>query len=40
MEVTTPTDREVVIERVFDAPRHLVWEALTGPELLKKWLHG
>ena len=40
MKVTTPTDREIVLTRVFDAPRHLVFEAHTKPELLKRWLHG
>lgn len=29
--------KEVVIERVFDAPRELVWKAWTDPELIKKW---
>src|SRR5260221_10214462 len=37
LTVTTPTDREVVLTRVFDAPRHLVWDAFTKPELLKRW---
>lgn len=36
--ITTPTDREVVITRVFDAPRALVFDALTKPELLERWL--
>lgn len=40
LEVTTPSDREVLMTRTFDAPRRLVWEAWTRPELLKKWLHG
>jgi uncharacterized protein YndB with AHSA1/START domain len=42
MKVTTPTDREILITRIFDAPRHLVFEALTTPALLKRWLgvHG
>lgn len=40
LQVTTPSDREVRITRSFDAPRRLVWEAWTKPELLKKWLHG
>lgn len=40
LEVTTPTDREIVMTRTFDAPRQRVWEAWTRPELLKKWLHG
>jgi uncharacterized protein YndB with AHSA1/START domain len=38
--VTTPTDREIVITRVFDTPRELVWEAMSKPELLKRWLLG
>src|SRR5437660_10351074 len=37
LKVTTPTDREIVLTRVFDAPRHLVWDAFTKPELLKRW---
>jgi uncharacterized protein YndB with AHSA1/START domain len=37
LTVTTPTDREVVLTRVFDAPRHLVFDAFTRPELLKRW---
>ena len=36
--VTTPSDREIAMSRTFDAPRHLVWDAYTKPELLKKWL--
>jgi len=38
--ITTPTDREVVMTRAFDAPRALVFEALTTPELLRRWLHA
>jgi uncharacterized protein YndB with AHSA1/START domain len=37
LKVTTPTDREIVLTRVFDAPRYLVWDAFTKPELLKRW---
>jgi uncharacterized protein YndB with AHSA1/START domain len=37
LQVTTPTEREVVMTRVFDAPRHLVYDAFTKPELLKRW---
>jgi uncharacterized protein YndB with AHSA1/START domain len=40
LQVSTPTERDIVITRVFDAPRHLVFEALTNPELLKQWLTG
>jgi len=37
LKVTTPTDREIVLTRVFDAPRAMVFEAFTRPELLKRW---
>ena len=40
LKVTTPTDREIVMTRVFDAPRTLVFEALTKPALLKRWFLG
>ena len=36
-KVTTPTDREIRIERTFDAPRELVWRAMTDPELVAQW---
>jgi uncharacterized protein YndB with AHSA1/START domain len=36
-KVTTPTDREIHIERIFDAPRDRVWRAFTEPELLAQW---
>src|ERR1700676_4324537 len=37
LQVTTPSDREVVLTRVFDAPRELVYDAFTKAELLKRW---
>jgi len=37
VQITTPTDREVEIKRVFDAPRNLVFDALTQPDLLRRW---
>src|SRR3954453_4798858 len=37
LKETTPGDREGVMTRVFDAPRHLVFDAFTRPELLKRW---
>jgi uncharacterized protein YndB with AHSA1/START domain len=37
---TTPSDREIVMTRVFDAPRTLVWEAWTNPEHVPHWLLG
>jgi len=38
LKVTTPTDREIAMSRVFDAPRRLLFDAWTKPELLKRWL--
>lgn len=40
LQVTTPTDREIVMTRAFAAPRKLVFDAFTRPELLKRWLYG
>jgi uncharacterized protein YndB with AHSA1/START domain len=37
LHVALPSDREIVLTRVFDAPRELVYDALTKPELLKRW---
>jgi len=36
-EVTTPSDRTIGLTRLFDAPRHLVIEAMTRPEHIKEW---
>jgi uncharacterized protein YndB with AHSA1/START domain len=33
-------DREIVMTRVFDAPRQMVFDAYTKPELVKRWLLG
>jgi uncharacterized protein YndB with AHSA1/START domain len=38
LEITTPSDREIAMTRVFDAPRDLVFDAWTKPELLTRWL--
>ena len=40
LKVTTPTDREIAMTRVFDAPRSLVFDALTKPDLLQRWFLG
>ena len=40
LKLTTLGDREIVMTRVFDAPRRLVFDALTKPELVKQWLLG
>lgn len=37
VRVTMPTARELVLTRTFEAPRHLVFDALTRPELLVRW---
>jgi uncharacterized protein YndB with AHSA1/START domain len=39
LKLTTPSEREIVMTREFDAPRHLVFAAWTKPELLRRW-HG
>jgi uncharacterized protein YndB with AHSA1/START domain len=40
LEIATPSDREVRITRDFDAPRELVWDCHTKPELIRRWLSG
>ena len=35
--LTMPSDREIVITRVFDAPRELVWQAMTDPQHVVHW---
>jgi uncharacterized protein YndB with AHSA1/START domain len=37
LKVTIPSDREIVMTRVFDAPRTMVYDAFRKPELLKRW---
>ena len=36
-QVTLPADDQILITREFHAPRHLVYRALTTPELVKRW---
>ena len=38
LQITTPSDAEIRITRSFDAPRMMVWDAYTRPELVKRWL--
>src|SRR5690349_13726980 len=42
LKIVAQGDREILMTRVFEAPRHLVFDALTKPELLKRWFgpHG
>ena len=35
--LTKPSDREIRVERIFDAPRERVWRAYTDPALLAQW---
>ena len=36
-KITTPSDCEIELTRVFDAPRDLVFEAMSKPEHIKRW---
>jgi uncharacterized protein YndB with AHSA1/START domain/effector-binding domain-containing protein len=39
-KVSTPSDREIQVTRDFDAPRQLVFDAFTKPDLVSRWLLG
>ena len=39
-KVTLPADDQILITREFAAPKHLVWQAYTDPELVKRWWHA
>jgi len=38
LKIATPTDFEIVITRPLDAPRRLVWRAMTQSDLIRQWL--
>lgn len=40
LQISTPSDLEVVITREFDAPRELVFDCHTKPDLVRRWLLG
>jgi uncharacterized protein YndB with AHSA1/START domain len=40
LEVSQPSDREVRVVRKFNAPRQLLWDVHTKPELITKWMLG
>lgn len=40
LTVRTPSDREITLSRILKAPRALVFDALTKPELVKRWMLG
>ncbi|MDB5605765.1 MAG: ATPase [Bradyrhizobium sp.] len=37
LKITTPSDLEIAMTRMFDAPRHLVFDAMTRPEHVRRW---
>jgi uncharacterized protein YndB with AHSA1/START domain len=39
-KVTLPTDHQILITREFDTPKHLVYEAWTTPDLVRRWWCG
>ena len=40
IDVTTPSEREIRVTRVFDAPRRLIFACHTDPALVRRWLLG
>jgi uncharacterized protein YndB with AHSA1/START domain len=40
LDLSTPSEREITLTRIFDAPRSLVFETMTRPKMLKRWLYG
>jgi uncharacterized protein YndB with AHSA1/START domain len=39
-KLTLPSDEQILITREFDAPKHLVYKAMTTPELVRRWWHA
>ncbi len=37
LTVSIPADTDILLTRVFDAPRHLVWLCITEPALMRQW---
>ena len=38
LQVSTPTDTTILLTRTFNAPRRLVWEAMTNPAKMRRWM--
>jgi uncharacterized protein YndB with AHSA1/START domain len=38
LHIATPTDTTIVLTRPFNAPRHLVWEAMFTPDKMRRWM--
>jgi uncharacterized protein YndB with AHSA1/START domain len=39
-KLTLPSDREIAVTRTFAAPRKLVFDGFTKPEIIKRWLYA
>lgn len=39
LQIATPTDTTIVATRIFNAPRRLVWDAMTKAELVRRWMY-
>ena len=40
IDLSSPDDPVIVIRRTFDAPRELVWDAITDPKQVAQWYGG
>jgi uncharacterized protein YndB with AHSA1/START domain len=40
LQISTPTDLDLVITRVLDAPRGMVFDTFTKPDIVRRWLLG
>lgn len=38
LQISTPTDATIVLTRIFNAPRRLVWEAMFTPDKMRRWM--
>ena len=38
LQISTPTDTTIVLTRTFQAPRRLVWQAMTEPDKMRRWM--
>ena len=38
LQIATPTDTTIVLTRTFQAPRRLVWQAMTDPAKMRRWM--
>ena len=38
LQISTPTDSTIVLTRIFNAPRRLVWEATFTPDRMRRWM--